>query len=61
LRDIQHADLIVVLDEGRVVQQGSHEALMHQAGWYRDNYRLQALESQPGEGAPAVVVHGIGS
>jgi ATP-binding cassette subfamily B protein len=31
---VQHADLIVVLDRGRLVEQGSHEALMRRHGLY---------------------------
>ena len=38
---LQHADHIVVLDGGRIVQEGSHERLVRQDGLYRDIYRLQ--------------------
>ncbi len=34
LSTIRRADLIVVLDEGRIVQQGSHAALMEEGGLY---------------------------
>jgi ATP-binding cassette subfamily B protein len=40
---LQHADHIIVLDEGRIVQQGSHDQLAEQPGLYRDIYRLQQL------------------
>jgi ATP-binding cassette, subfamily B, multidrug efflux pump len=45
LSAIQHADLIVVLDQGRIVQMGTHEQLMQERGWYRDMYERQQLES----------------
>jgi ATP-binding cassette subfamily B protein len=33
-----------VLEEGRIVQLGSHEQLLEQRGFYSDIYRLQQLE-----------------
>jgi ABC-type multidrug transport system fused ATPase/permease subunit len=36
------ADLIVVLDGGRVVDQGSHRELMQREGLYSELYRLQS-------------------
>jgi len=38
---VRMADHIVVLDAGRVVEQGSHEALMAAEGGYAELYRLQ--------------------
>lgn len=35
LKTVRHADLIVVVDKGRIVQQGTHEQLMQQEGIYR--------------------------
>ena len=43
------ADRIIVLREGRVVEEGSHEALLAQGGEYARMYRLQA--SWYGDGA----------
>ena len=40
---LQHADHIIVLDEGRIIQQGSHDELSQAPGLYRDIYRLQQL------------------
>ncbi len=40
---LQHADHIIVLDKGRIIQQGSHDELSQVPGLYRDIYRLQQL------------------
>lgn len=45
LSAIQHADLILVLDEGKVIQSGTHENLVSEQGWYREMYLHQQLES----------------
>lgn len=39
---VQMADLIVVLDAGRIVEQGSHAELMRRDGLYAELYRLQS-------------------
>ncbi len=41
LSTIRNADKIVVMDRGRVVDQGSHEELLARGGIYADLYRLQ--------------------
>ncbi|MBM7619090.1 ATP-binding cassette subfamily B protein [Bacillus tianshenii] len=45
LSAIGHAHLILVMDDGRIVQSGTHSELMEEEGWYRDMYHRQALES----------------
>lgn len=38
---MRHADRIIVLDRGRIVQQGSHAALLAQPGLYSTFWRQQ--------------------
>lgn len=45
LSAVQHADWIIVLDEGRIVQEGTHEQLLERGGWYREQYERQQLEA----------------
>ncbi|MDQ0113500.1 ABC transporter ATP-binding protein [Paenibacillus harenae] len=45
LSAVQHADWIIVLDEGRIVQEGTHEQLLERGGWYREQYDRQQLEA----------------
>lgn len=45
LTTIRHADRIIVLDEGRVVESGGHEQLMARAGIYRELVGLSELGS----------------
>ncbi len=46
IQTVMRADKILVLDQGRVIQQGAHQELMAQAGIYRRIYRLQAQVEQ---------------
>ncbi|MDR3019951.1 MAG: ABC transporter ATP-binding protein/permease [Treponema sp.] len=43
LSTIRAADIILVLKEGRIIQRGTHEELLQEAGVYRDLYQAQEL------------------
>lgn len=45
LSAISHADNIIVLEHGKIIESGNHEQLMAQGGWYRKMYDQQQLES----------------
>jgi ATP-binding cassette subfamily B protein len=42
---VRRADLIAVLDEGKLVEQGTHDELLARGGVYADIYRTQAEET----------------
>jgi ATP-binding cassette subfamily B protein len=47
---IRHADLILVLGDGRIVQRGRHDELIARPGWYRDVHLHQlGLEEAHGQ------------
>ncbi|MEX2141122.1 MAG: ABC transporter ATP-binding protein [Pirellulales bacterium] len=52
LSTLRRADLVLVLDHGRIVQRGTHEELMRQSGHYRRSALLQAATT---ETEPAIV------
>lgn len=46
LSAIVHADLILVLDHGQIVERGTHEELIENKAWYYDTYMMQQLERE---------------
>lgn len=46
LLSLKHADEIVVLEHGRIVQRGRHEQLLEQPGLYREIYDLQLRDQE---------------
>ena len=43
---VQHADQIVVLRDGRIVERGTHAELLERGGYYADLYQKQLLEEE---------------
>lgn len=40
----QHADNIIVLENGEIVETGTHDELIEKGGWYMEQYNIQRLE-----------------
>ncbi|MGH9374482.1 MAG: ABC transporter ATP-binding protein [Vicinamibacterales bacterium] len=43
---VRHADLIVVLDDGRIVEEGRHDDLVRRGGLYAELHRKQLLQEE---------------
>ena len=41
LSTIKHADLIIVLKEGKLIEQGTHQTLLRQKGFYYELFNSQ--------------------
>ena len=42
----KNADKIIVLDDGKIIQQGTHNQLVNKEGYYKDLYEQQLLEKE---------------
>jgi ATP-binding cassette subfamily B protein len=51
LSSVMNADEILVMDDGQIIERGTHAELMQQNGWYAETFRLQALETEEKGGA----------
>ena len=45
LSTIKNADLILVMKDGNIIEQGNHDVLMAQNGFYADLYNSQFEEN----------------
>ena len=43
---VKDCDEIIILDEGKIIERGSHDSLVKKAGYYSKLYELQQLEEQ---------------
>lgn len=44
LSAVQHADRIIVLDSGKIIEEGTHTDLLLNDGWYREQYERQQVD-----------------
>ncbi|RLJ85236.1 ABC transporter ATP-binding protein [Planococcus citreus] len=43
LSAVKHADWIVVLDDGRIIEEGTHDKLVAKQGWYHEQFLRQQI------------------
>ena len=65
LSTVRKADLILVVDRGRVVERGTHDELLRAGGLYRQLHDMQSgrrrAEAEPGEGGGEVDAFEVGA
>ncbi|KRF60109.1 multidrug ABC transporter ATP-binding protein [Bacillus sp. Soil745] len=44
LSAVKHADRIIVLDSGKIIEEGTHADLLLNDGWYREQYERQQVD-----------------
>lgn len=43
---VEHADKIIVIDDGKITEFGNHEKLIEKAGWYKEQFEYQSLDKE---------------
>lgn len=43
---VEHADLILVMDNGEIVDRGTHEELIYKDSWYKEQFEYQSLDKE---------------
>jgi len=43
LSAVEHAHWIIVLEDGKIIEEGTHEDLLKKNGWYKEQYERQQL------------------
>lgn len=46
LSAITDADWIIVLDDGKIIQSGTHQSLIKESGWYQEQYHHQQIKEE---------------
>ena len=46
ISSVKHADKIIVIDKGSIIQEGTHNQLVTKAGYYKDLFEQQLLEKE---------------
>lgn len=49
LSAVEHANWILVMDDGKVIEEGTHEMLLEKDGWYKEQFERQQGKKAEGE------------
>lgn len=51
LSAVEHADWIIVMNDGKIAEEGTHTELLEHGGWYSEQYERQKVEERLDERA----------
>ena len=43
---VEHSDLILVMDNGEIIDRGTHEELISRDSWYKEQFEYQSLDKE---------------